>query len=318
MSNQLEALAAVLRGGVVSFHAIFAKMLGSVTAGLFLSQGYFWQHKAKYSNLIEVEGKTYFDRTSEEWFEDTGLSVEQQSAARERLRSVGILHEKKIGLPARLHYHICLETLVSVIYRYNETGKSVVADHRTKPRYITRAADGKFPKQATVKNGCNIIESSESSESEGECPPSLLKVELHDPEIPNVRIVHGFGATSAADEKTPPIRIGHRPNVETPIELEKALREFYKQYPTEWKDGVLENGKGRKYDRARRVEIVKDFCCYAISKNRGNDTYKMLNADLQAWFRNEQFVHWKKEQAKKPGAQGFEAVYEPPVIPVRS
>jgi len=181
MSKEKDVLSALLGAGTVSFHAVFAKALGSVTAALFLSQAYFWQQKARFSKTKTVEEKPFFERTAEAWYEDTGLTTDQQVAARQRLKRLGILEEKKMGLPAKLYYHVCLDTLVSVIYRYNETGKSVVEDYRTKKRYITRTVDGKFWKQQTVKNG-NNIESLESLENlrERDAPaeiqnPSTLK-----------------------------------------------------------------------------------------------------------------------------------------------
>ena len=180
MSKEKDVLSALIGGGTVSFHAVFAKALGSVTAALFLSQAYFWQQKARFSKTKTVEEKPFFERTAEAWYEDTGLTTDQQVAARQRLKRLGILEEKKMGLPAKLYYHVCLDTLVSVIYRYNETGKSVVEDYRNKKRYITRTEDGKFRKQKTVKNGNNIeslesIESLRERDAPAENQPSNLK-----------------------------------------------------------------------------------------------------------------------------------------------
>ena len=97
------------------------------------------------------------------------------------------------------------------------------------------------------------------------------------------------------------INLGDRPRSETPVELETALRNFYREWPNEWKYGILENGHGAKYDAPKRAEIVKDFCCWAIESGRGADTYRQLNARLQGWFRNEQHTTWKqKPQPAQP------------------
>lgn len=123
-------------------------------------------------------------------------------------------------------------------------------------------------------------------------------VTVRDPELPGVVIVESGPVTP------PPAKLGlyDRPKAETPVQLESKLREFYTDWPEEWKTGILENGKGRAHSDERRREIVKDFCCWAIDNNRGGDTFQMLNARLQQWFRNEQYSTWK--QKSKPAEAG--------------
>jgi len=307
----------VLRGllsdGTIAFHALFAKAFRSLPIGVFLSQGYFWQENSRYRNEkthVEIEGKMFFAKTGRDWFEETSLTIEQQTKAREVLCNACVLEEKLFGNPARLYYHINLKSLVSVLNRYLVSGISASVDNRNKNGFKTQTRRSKKPKLESVKNRNYNKESIESNESEGEVlPPSpALKVEISDPEIPGVKVV---------DFVEPTIQLGHRPNAKTPLEIEDALREFYTQYPNEWKFGILENGKGKKYSKDRRVEIVKDFCCYAITKNWGGDTYGQLNAALQSWFRSEQFATWKNPENKGSNTQNQDAVYEPPKIPVR-
>ncbi len=115
------------------------------------------------------------------------------------------------------------------------------------------------------------------------------------------------GGGSAGEPVTPPpphrITLYERPNAATPVDLEKSLRRFYKDWPNEWAVGILEYGKGAKYPKERQAEIVKDFCCWAIDEGRGMDTYQRLNARLQLWFRNEQFTGWKKTAAQPSAAE---------------
>ena len=124
-------------------------------------------------------------------------------------------------------------------------------------------------------------------------------VTVHDPELPGVKIVEAGPST---DLPTQRIELSHRPNAETPVQLEAKLRAFYVDWPEEWKTGILENGKAKIHPDEKRRDIVKDFCCWAIENNRGQDTFKMLNARLQQWFRNEQYATWK--QKSKPAEAG--------------
>ena len=93
-----ENLESILGAKTISFNATFAKMTGSVTAAVFLSQALFWQVKAKFKGSeIEFEGEPYFSKTSAEWYEETGLSAEQQKTARKPLVAAGILKERRAG-----------------------------------------------------------------------------------------------------------------------------------------------------------------------------------------------------------------------------
>lgn len=136
-------------------------------------------------------------------------------------------------------------------------------------------------------------------------------VEIHDAAHPDIPV---FDVVPPAPVTHPPahrIELGDRPNAETPVQLEAALRDFYTSWPNEWSVGILENGRGRKYDAPKQVEIVKDFCCWAVDHNRQRDTFGQLNARLQAWFRNEQHSTWKQAKPGQPG-NTEKPVYERP------
>lgn len=162
MSKELQVLKKILGEGVVSFHAVFAKALGSVPAGLMLSQGYFWQEKAEYKKPVVIEGKEFFTKTAKQWYDATGITEEAQKTARERLKDSTIWKEARAGMPAQTYFRIDLETLVSVIHRYLETGIPVSVDYRSKKREFTRSSNGKFRQQGTVINGSYNKESNES------------------------------------------------------------------------------------------------------------------------------------------------------------
>ncbi|MBL8677361.1 MAG: hypothetical protein JNJ47_08135, partial [Alphaproteobacteria bacterium] len=176
-SKEYVVLQSIVGSKSVSFHPDFARALGSVPAGLFLSQGFFWQFNAQHIERITIEGKQYFSRTINEWETETALSEEQQKGARAILIKAGILTEKKAGLPARLYYSFDFDTLVAVIYGYKETGKQVSEDNRSKKRYLPRTSSGKIRRQEAVKYGDNykdrdFNETLESLEREAQAPNS--------------------------------------------------------------------------------------------------------------------------------------------------
>lgn len=168
MQNEsLTVLKGLLSGGTISYQAIFSKAFRSIPIGVYLSQMYFWQENSRYKSKEthqQIDGRTFICRTAEEWFDETGMSAEQQSKARETLRPFGVLLEKKAGMPAKLWQHIDIESLVTVINRYLETGLPVTVDYRSKKRLNTRSSNGKFRQQEAVKNRSTYVESIESEE----------------------------------------------------------------------------------------------------------------------------------------------------------
>ena len=100
-----QALLALLEGKTIAYRIEFTKLTGSVHAGLFLSQAYYWQGKGK-----DTDG--WFYKSEKDWEEETGLSRYYQRKAREKLVELGLLETKLRGVPATLYYRLDLDTLV--------------------------------------------------------------------------------------------------------------------------------------------------------------------------------------------------------------
>jgi hypothetical protein len=98
----------------VAFNPAFAKIAGSVKAGLFLSQLFYWDGKGN-----DEEGWIF--KTQKEWTEETCLSVDEQESARKRLKEKGYIEEKRAGNPARLYYRICLDKISEDLEARNKT-----------------------------------------------------------------------------------------------------------------------------------------------------------------------------------------------------
>lgn len=236
-----DQIQSILGAKTVSFNSLFAKATGSVTAAVFLSQAVFWQEKSKYKNgleTMEIDGEIYFSKTAAEWYEETGLSIEQQKTARVPLVKSGILKERRVGLPAKMYFRIDIETLVSGISGYLNTGRTVSGFSVNRNPEIPRTGKGKFRKQDDGNSGSTYIESIESIESKkessadanapltspfqkiGEIDPETfdleekenhsphrgpaLRVSLTDPDFPGVTVVEEI----ALGPKTKPAKTG--------------------------------------------------------------------------------------------------------------
>lgn len=100
MNPEQQALDARL-GLPIYFHSVYAAMTGSVTAGLLLA------HMRHCASSAE---SGWVLKTQREWTEETGLSVREQASARRRLRDLGIIEEKRQGIPPKGCYRFNFET----------------------------------------------------------------------------------------------------------------------------------------------------------------------------------------------------------------
>jgi hypothetical protein len=80
----------------IAFHRIFVKIGGSVTAGLLLSQAYYWS-----KNKTAKQRGGWFYKSQSDWEEETGLTRREQETARGHLRDKKLLEEKIGALPGR-------------------------------------------------------------------------------------------------------------------------------------------------------------------------------------------------------------------------
>ncbi|MBC3213424.1 replication protein [Serratia fonticola] len=92
----------------IAFQRSFVRIGAGVTGALLLSQLVYWTNRAE-----NEEGWVY--KTQEEWEEETGLSRYEQEGARKKLRSLGLLLERKQGLPAKLFYRINIPVLYQLL-----------------------------------------------------------------------------------------------------------------------------------------------------------------------------------------------------------
>ncbi|MES2464992.1 MAG: DnaA N-terminal domain-containing protein [Armatimonadota bacterium] len=113
-ASPIDPVMDMLGGGqVVAFRVDLALAVGSTTAGLLLSQFWFW------TNSPTTEKRDgWFWMTADEISEQTGLSREEQMTARKRLLKLGVLSEDKRGVPMKLWFHVNKPALIALLREY--------------------------------------------------------------------------------------------------------------------------------------------------------------------------------------------------------
>lgn len=102
-------------GEPLSFHRCLVPITGSVLSALFLSQA------IRASESLDPRHGGWFARSRERWTEVTGLSRFEQETARRRLRSAGLLQERRIGVPATLWYRVDADRVWTALQDFAET-----------------------------------------------------------------------------------------------------------------------------------------------------------------------------------------------------
>ena len=96
-----------LLGRHIAFHRRLVDVTANVKAALLLSQAIYWTRHGR--DIAENAG--WFWKTAEQWQRETGLSAKEQTTARDLLRHLSLVEESRMGIPARLHFRLSLETL---------------------------------------------------------------------------------------------------------------------------------------------------------------------------------------------------------------
>ena len=89
----------------IAFHPVFARIGGSVNAGVFLSQCIYWRSQV---------GRAFW-KTQDDWTAETCLSRKETETVRKKWRELGVLLEERKGLPAKLWFDLDLEILAGLI-----------------------------------------------------------------------------------------------------------------------------------------------------------------------------------------------------------
>ena len=96
-----------LLGRQIAFHRRLVDVTANIKAALLLAQSIYWTRHGR--DIAENDG--WFWKTAEQWERETGLSAKEQATARDHLREQSLLEERRRGIPARLHFRLCIDEL---------------------------------------------------------------------------------------------------------------------------------------------------------------------------------------------------------------
>lgn len=100
-----------LLGRQIAFRRRLVYLTGSAKAALLLSQAIYW---TRHGRDIAQDGG-WFYKTIGQWEMETGLSAKEQVGARQILRRLAILTERRAGVPAKLHFRLALDQLGALL-----------------------------------------------------------------------------------------------------------------------------------------------------------------------------------------------------------
>ncbi len=207
----------------IAYHRVFATIGGGAKAGLFLSQGFYWTN-IKDESDADADG--WFFKTQADWEFETGLTRDEQQTARRQLTKRGLLKEKLIGLPAKLHYQIQKEKVLDALWAVLNGDTEELS--QTSMRESRKLGSGKAPN----KNGANpqALESTEiTSQSTSQTTSSSLRAVGVDDDSFLIRDLIALGVTPNRAKKLSPANapelrrrlefLPHLKNIENPAAL---------------------------------------------------------------------------------------------------
>jgi hypothetical protein len=110
--RDFDRLCALLKErGPIAFSMRLAQITGHPKDAVLLSQLVYWTRHGR--DVVASQG--WIHKTREQWFEESGLSREEQENARRRLRRLNLTQEWRGGRPARLYFRIETGTLSTAL-----------------------------------------------------------------------------------------------------------------------------------------------------------------------------------------------------------
>ena len=109
----------------IAIYPIYIRITGSVNAGLLLSQLMYWYGA--------VNGRIFY-KSDSEIMEETCLSESELRTAKNKLKSMSFIDIKAKGVPARTHYFINPQELISEIRNFS-SAKSTKLKTRNQQNY---------------------------------------------------------------------------------------------------------------------------------------------------------------------------------------
>lgn len=200
----------------IAFHPVLARLTGSVAAGLFLSQAIYWQKRIPAKRLPGCPGPDWFSHSIAEWEQETTLTRNEQKAARERLVSLGVIEERRAGIPARMFYRVVVSEIEKRL-----KNRQIAAKRQTRVPQC-RKQDGRFAAGKDAVSSQTTTEITPENTTEITPPPGFPHSNIKSnpengggPEVPNPKPQNQKADNKGIDPKSPAaideyLRLGRR------------------------------------------------------------------------------------------------------------
>jgi len=170
-----QALLKMLSDRPIAFHPDMARILGGIKEAVFMCQLLYWTGKGK-----RLDG--FIWKTQAEMEQETALTRYEQEGARKRLIKLGVLEEKKTGIPAKLHYRVKTDVLLAKIDEFykQDCGKPANCDAEN-PQSITETT-----LEITTSPPAEDSQADSSNEKTGQQDLNEYFGEKEQPQMPKV------------------------------------------------------------------------------------------------------------------------------------
>lgn len=95
----------------VAYYPVYAKITGSITAGILLSQCCYWFY---------ASGNKEFYKTDKEFCDDLSMGLYELKSAKKRLQELGLISLNRKGIPAKTYYLVNEDKLITLITSYGK------------------------------------------------------------------------------------------------------------------------------------------------------------------------------------------------------
>jgi hypothetical protein len=99
-------------GQPIAYYRGLAMLTGSAKSALLLGQALYWMRHSR--DIERTQG--WFFKTTSHWRQETGLSIRELATVRRRLVALGVLEERRAGVPAKLYYRVNVTHLAGALH----------------------------------------------------------------------------------------------------------------------------------------------------------------------------------------------------------
>jgi len=107
----------------IAFMPIYAKISGSISSGLLLSQLCYWAKVMRYKEFYKID---------RELMEETTLTERQIRTSKNNLKKLGLISTKLKGIPAKLYYTVNIDKIIEILSENEKEDNNINKIQETK------------------------------------------------------------------------------------------------------------------------------------------------------------------------------------------